>query len=242
MLMRVFIGYGYNERDKWVESYVVPLVVAFGCDVKHGKAVYGGALPDEVLKSIRSSDAMIGFTTRREPAGQNQAGQDQFSTHPWVIHELGAALNRDPRIPFVEVRESGVISPGGMIEAANQQRIEYQETDRALCLLQIAAALRRFREQTNVTLVRLRPASMVDQICSFLDDPSFVCRCKTLQRGVEFPAQEIPVIPIKGGLFVQLHGLEDGALVRITLSAGGRTWQSTYESVDTVDIELKNRE
>ena len=42
--MRIFVGYGYNERDKWVEDYVLPLLVAFGCEVVHGKAVYGGAL------------------------------------------------------------------------------------------------------------------------------------------------------------------------------------------------------
>jgi len=41
--MRIYIGYGYNERDKWIEDYVIPLVVAFGCEVAHGKAVYGGS-------------------------------------------------------------------------------------------------------------------------------------------------------------------------------------------------------
>lgn len=64
--MRVFVGYGYNQRDQWVDDYVLPLLVAFGCEVVHGKAVYGGALPDEVIMAIRTSDAAIGFTTRRE--------------------------------------------------------------------------------------------------------------------------------------------------------------------------------
>jgi hypothetical protein len=120
--MRVFIGYGYNDRDKWVETYVVPLVKAFGCEVAHGKTVFGGALADEVFKLIRSSDAMIGFTTRREPAEHNL-----FSTHPWVVQELTAAHAQDPPIPFVEVREEGVVSPGGAIETANAQRIDYRE-------------------------------------------------------------------------------------------------------------------
>jgi|HubBroStandDraft_1064217.scaffolds.fasta_scaffold00638_3 hypothetical protein len=25
--MRVFIGYGYNERDRWVEEYVIPKAI-----------------------------------------------------------------------------------------------------------------------------------------------------------------------------------------------------------------------
>ena len=71
-----------------------------------GRTVFGGALPNEVFKLIRSSDAMIGFTTRRDPVGQ-----DQFTTHPWVVQELTAAQTQDPPIPFVEVREQGVIFP-----------------------------------------------------------------------------------------------------------------------------------
>jgi len=78
--MRIFVGYGYNIRDKWVEDYVFPLLLAFGCEVVHGKAVYGGTLPDEVMKSIRTADAAIGFTTRREAI---TAGQ--FKTHDWVV-------------------------------------------------------------------------------------------------------------------------------------------------------------
>ena len=49
--MRVFIGYGYNDRDKWVEDHVFPLVTAFGCEVLHGKTVYGGEVSREVRRA-----------------------------------------------------------------------------------------------------------------------------------------------------------------------------------------------
>src|SRR5881394_3460130 len=111
--MRIFVGYGYNERDRWIEDYVLPLVVDFGCEVAHGKAVYGGALPDEVMKVIRTSDAVMGFTTRRESVAKGQ-----YRTHDWVVHELLAANSQDPRIPWVEVREDGVISPGGILDSS----------------------------------------------------------------------------------------------------------------------------
>jgi hypothetical protein len=87
--MRIFVGYGYNERDRWIEDYVVPLVVAFGCEVVHGKSVYGGALPDEVMKAIRTSDAVIGFTTLRESVAPGQ-----YRTHDWVAQELLTAHAR----------------------------------------------------------------------------------------------------------------------------------------------------
>ena len=237
--IRVFVGYGYNARDKWVETHVIPLVTAFGCAVAHGQAVYGGVLPNEILKLIRDSDAMIGFTTRREPV---PGRSDQFTTHPWVVQELTAAHAQIPAIPWVEVREEGVLSPGGVIEATNAQRIDYREVDRADCLIGIALALERFNREAGVTTVRLGPDSLIDQIHPFLDDPTFLCRCQILRGATELTTQQIPVLPIRGGLFVKLRGIREGDLVRLMISAGGHFWRSSYESVDTVDIHLKARD
>lgn len=232
--MRIFVGYGYNERDRWIEDYVLPLVVAFGCEVVHGKSVYGGALPDEVMRAIRTSDAVIGFTTRRESLAPGQ-----YRTHDWVVQELVTAHAQDPSIPWVEIREQGVISPGGILEYANAQRIDYREDDRPGCLVKIAQALRRFHDLTNVTMIRLGPISAVDQISSLLDDPSFVCTCQALRGTDRVAPRPTPVFPIKGGLFVQLRGIARGELVRITISGRGRSWRSDYESVDTVDVQVR---
>jgi hypothetical protein len=220
-------------------KYAIPLVSAFGCTPIHGKAVFGGALPSEIVKLIHSSDAMIGFTTRRDHAGHDSCNREQFTTHPWVVHELTVAVSQNPPIPFVEVRELGVISPGGIVEAANTQRIDYREEERADCLLGSANALEWFRSQTRVIAVRLGPDPVVDEIETLLEDPSFLCRCQILRGATELPPQPIPVLPIKGGLFVHLKGILEEDLVRITLSARGRTWRSSYESVDTVDIRLR---
>ena len=232
--MRVFVGYGYNDQDRWVEEYVFPLVEAFGSEVLHGRAVYGGALPEEVIRVIRTSDAMIGFTTRREAVGA-----DQFRTHDWVVQELVTANAQDPRIPWVEVRQEGVISPGGILDAVDAQRIDYQEAERATCLVKIAQALRRFSDSTRITKVRLGPGPVVEEISSLLDDATFSCTCQVLRGAAEFPAKPVPVFPITGGLFVQLRGVASGELVRIVVSAGGRRWRSSYESVDAVDLLMR---
>jgi len=232
--MRVFVGYGYNERDRWIEDCVVPLVVAFGCEVLHGRSVYGGALPDEVMKAIRASDAVIGFTTRREPIAPGL-----YRTHDWVTQELLTAHAQDPRIPWVEVREQGVISPGGILDAADTQRIDYREEDPAGCLVKIAHALRRFHDTANVTTIRLGPTLAVEQIAPLLDDASFACTCQTLRGALQLAPRRTPVFPIRGGLFVQLRGVARGELVRIAISVRGRTWRSDYESVDTVDVQVK---
>lgn len=200
----------------------------------HGKAVYGGALPEEVMKAIRTSDAVIGFTTRRESIAPGW-----YRTHDWVVQELSTAHAQDPRIPWVEVREEWVTSPGGILEAADAQRIDYRQEDRAWCLVQIAQALRRFQDVTKVTMIRLGPILAVDQISPLLDDPLFTCTFQSLRGAVQLSPRPVPVFPIKGGLFVQLRGVMQGELVRITVSARERTWRSDYESVDTVDVQVK---
>jgi hypothetical protein len=97
--MRLFIGYGYNPRDKWIEELVFPLADAMDCQVVHGKVTYGDSLAPEVRSLLLGCDAMIGFLTRREQVG------DVWSTHRWVIEELASAFGK---ISVVEVREEGV--------------------------------------------------------------------------------------------------------------------------------------
>jgi hypothetical protein len=238
--MRVFIGYGYNDRDKWIEQYVFPLAVAFGCEVVHGKVVYGGPLPGEIVKLIRTCDAMIGFTTRREEIAP---GSGQYRTHDWVVQELVTAnAQTDPEIPWVEVRQEGVVSPGGILEGANAQRIDYVEAELAACLVKVAQALGELRDRTSVTTVRLGPATMVEEISELLEDATFSCTCQILHGTNISKPMPIRVYPIRGALFVQLHSLERGAMVRLTITAGTRVWRSSYESVDTVDIQLKLKE
>jgi len=177
---------------------------------------------------------MIGLTTRREVVSANV-----YRTHDWVVQELLIAHAQDPRIPWVEIREEGVLSPGGILESADAQRIDYRQADLATCLVQTAQAVRRFHDLSNVTMIRLGPTSAVEQISLLLEDPSFLCTCHGLRGALQLPPRKTAVYPIKGGVFVQLRGVAQGELVRITISARGRTWRSDYESVDTVDVQVK---
>jgi hypothetical protein len=234
--MRLFIGYGYNAVDKWIEEYVFPLAAAFRCEVVHGKAVYGGVLPEEVVKTIRTSHAMIGFTTRRE---ETAAGSGIYTTHDWVVQELVTANAQG--LPWVEVRQEGVKSPGGILEAATSQRIDYKESDRAVCLVKVVEALRRLSDITCVALIRIGPEPVAEAITELLEKPGFLCEYQTLLGNIQSDWQRAPIVPIKGSIFAQLKGLAADELVRLNITAGGKCWRSNYESVDTVDIRLKEK-
>jgi len=88
-------------------------------------------------------------------------------------------------------------------------------------------------------MIRLGPVAAAEQIGPLLDDPSFICTCQTLRAAVQSGPRKSAVFPIKGSVFVQLRGVAQGDLVRITIFARGRTWRSDYESVDTVDVQVK---
>ena len=97
--MRIFVSYGFNERDQWIADLVFPIIEAFGDEVVTGSDMYGGEISEEVQDRIRSSNACIGFLTKRRDGAPGE-------THRWVVEELALALNSKPRL--VEVREIGV--------------------------------------------------------------------------------------------------------------------------------------
>src|SRR5262245_27372130 len=133
--MKIFIAFGFNERDRWVKNMVFPIIEAFGDQVITGDEMYGEEIPDEVHRKIVKSDALIGFLTRRldEPKG----------THHWVLQEL--SLAKMLRLRFVEVRETGVSDQPGF--TGMHQRITYDEARRDECLLALVTTLGRWHNE-----------------------------------------------------------------------------------------------
>lgn len=46
--MKIFVGFGYNDRDKWIRDLVFPIIRAFGHEVLTGEEAYGDILPEYV--------------------------------------------------------------------------------------------------------------------------------------------------------------------------------------------------
>jgi hypothetical protein len=127
--MRVFIGYGYNERDKWIERDVFPILEAMNLEIVNGKDMHGDVLQEEVKERIEYSDGLIGFSTLRQ--GQKKA---DFGSHIWVRDEMAHALALKKRV--VEIREKGVNIGEGLV--GNRQRIEFDPKDRLRCVAELA--------------------------------------------------------------------------------------------------------
>src|SRR5215217_1723608 len=106
--MRVFVGYGYNARDKWIEEHVFPVLECMGFTVVSGKDMHGEILQPEVEFRLDQSDAVVGFFTIRE--GQGDA---DFTSHIWVRDEMVHANAKGK--PIIPIKEVDVKVPDGLL-------------------------------------------------------------------------------------------------------------------------------
>jgi hypothetical protein len=225
--MRIFIGFGYHERDEWIEDLVFPLVRAFGFEPVSGREIYGQDLSQGVKDTIARADALIGFTTRRADQNGIHGG-----THRWVTDELATAVGQ---IPILEVREDG-ITQGGIV--GGRQYIPYVEAHRDKCLVEIAAALGIWKSTLPVR-VKLIPDELVEEIWPNVRKPGFTCTYTVLEGYQERSGLKAKLFPITGALFVELRDVGPQALVQIAIAFGGNTWTSSFESIGTASIRLE---
>lgn len=226
--MKIFVGYGFNERDQWIPRLVFPLIESFGSDAITGEDLQGEIITDSVKQKIRAADAFIGFATKRKQNGAS------WSTHRWVTDELAIALSRD--IPVLEVRERDVDEQGGI--AGDRQRIEYDESQRDRCLVELAKALGHWHRNRRVQL-QLLPQDIALKIMPLSRNGGLRCTYQILEGFEESEEVETKLLPIKGGLFVSTGDVSRGALVRIKVQFGTTIWLSNYESPEAVGIALR---
>jgi hypothetical protein len=228
--VKIFVAYGYNDRDKWIREMVFLLIEAFGSEVETGEETYESSIPESVKSKIRRSDALMAFTTRRTTQ-DNQVWQ----THRWVVEELAAAAALGKKT--VEVRETGVEQQGGLTQA--NQRIEYDEAARDKCLVEIVKALGVWHS-TDYVQVQLLPEGVANNdLRPLLEQQGLICQYVVKVGNYEDSPVDAEIKGIKGGLFINVQKPERDALVKINLRFGNRVWRSDYESLDSYGIHLR---
>jgi hypothetical protein len=227
--MRIFIGYGYNERDQWIETDVFPILEAMNLEIVHGKDMHGDVLQDGVKERIENSDGLIGFSTLRE--GQKKA---DFASHIWVRDEMSHALALKKRV--VEVREKGVNIGEGLV--GDRQRVELDPKNRLRCIAELVKvvngwSMRRLLLVPKDTDVgrRIHRAIVKDELLI-----SYRCRTgNTISRPKEGRIEKI-----NSGLYLNAIGLPDNSLVEIQGStrAEGVLFNTGWAAADLVRIEF----
>lgn len=227
--MKLFVGYGYNDRDQWIEEWVFPLIRSFDFEIESGKGLEGQDLRDEVRSRIEKSRAVIGFTTRRV-----QQVDNNWSTHRWVIDELTHA--RAHKVRHMEVRESGVDPQEGM--RGGLGRLDFDFERKEALLVKLAAVLQRWRRELQSVRVWLLPASIRPMIMRKYREPGFKCVYRTMIEAEESEPIEVQPVPYKGGVFIRLRDVPLNAAVQVEISHDGKTFSSDFEPIDAPTLTL----
>ena len=227
--MKVFVGFGYNDRDKWIEAQVFPVLEGMGFTVVDGKDMHGIVLQPEVQSRIEQSDAAVGFFTVRE--GQGAA---DFNSHLWVRDELVHANAKGK--PIVPIKEEGVRVPDGLL--GNRQYISLRQDDRLACVVELVRALGR----RNMRRIRLEPDG--DQLRRDLNQwrrrQEFAIRYRTQDAdGLESNYRSGRLELVDQGFYLNVADVPKRAYVEVEGLLNGQTkFSSGWVSADAVLVKI----
>jgi|SRR5580692_7492854 hypothetical protein len=227
--MRIFVGFGYNDRDRWIEDQVFPILRGMGFNVVDGKDMHGQILQPVVQSRIEQSDAAIGFFTLRE--GQGDA---EFNSHMWVKDEMVHANAKGK--PIIPVREDGTNVPDGLL--GNRQYIQLRQNDRLACVVELVGALGR----RNIRRLKLDPEG--DELRRSLQQwrrtTGFIVQYRTQdEEGVESGYQQGRLELVDQGFYLNVSDVPKRAYVEVEGFLNGTPqFSSGWVSADAVQVKV----
>lgn len=171
--MKIFVSYSFRDENAWVERYVTPLIRCFGHEPVTGRILDAGAIPDEVMRKIKTCRRVLCFVTRATP-NYGPGGGEPISYRPpdWVRDERMMA--RGANLSAIEFRESGVEYSGA---AGFESYHPFERTDLPGLLLQVAELLKDWA----VGPLQLRlsvPDALRDEIARAVDAGTLTAQCR----------------------------------------------------------------
>jgi hypothetical protein len=228
--MRVFVGFGYNERDSWIETQVFPILQNMGFVVVDGKNLHGEILQDGVKSLIKQSDAVVGFLTIRDSTSTGD-----FNSHLWVQNELVYAVGLEKSI--IPIREENVRVPDAIL--GNIQHIVLRQNDRLACVSELVRALGR----KNIRRLKLEPEDddLRRDLLRWRVDQNFVIRYRTQDSitGIESGPQTGRLEVVNSGFYLNVSDVPRKDYVEIEGVLNGQArFNSGWASADAVTVKI----
>jgi hypothetical protein len=227
--MKVFVGFGYNDRDQWIEEQIFPILKGMGFSVVDGKGMHGTTLQPGVKSRIEQSDAVVGFFTIRE--GQGDA---DFTSHIWVRDELVHAEAKGK--PILLVKEEGVKLPAGLL--GNLQYISLGQSDRLACVVELVEALGR----RNIRRLKLDPGSddLRKKILLWRKSKEFIIQYRTQDAtGLESEYRQGRLEMVDQGFYLNVSDVPEQAYVEVEgILDSSIEFSSGWVSADAVQVEI----
>jgi hypothetical protein len=232
--MKVFVGFGYNEKDKWINDLIIPFIKELGCEVVTGEEMQGEELTAGVINRINDCDACIGFLTKRGKPDQDGV----YSTHWWVISELTTALVKEKAI--FEIREKGIDPQKGI--AGNRQRYEFEDKDKALLMLEITKFIMKEKSKLTYKTFMLLPTNFAEEIRPHIKSRDTRCTYSFLYQAKIYEPEETKLVRLgQGGFGIIITKIpsEEAQIEIIVEGPGGISWNSGFVSVGLMNIQLQ---
>lgn len=225
--MKVFLGFGYNDNDKWIKDLIIPFLNALNCEVETGEEMQGEILSEGVIARIKDCDACIGMMTKRD-----KMKNGHYTTHWWVISELTNAVSF--KIPIFPIKEKGVDPQPG--ELGDRQYYEYE--DKALLLLEIAKFISKEKSKLTYKTFMLLPPAFGEAIRPVAKIAK--CTYRFLYKAKEYEPEETNLVRLQGGYGIIIKKIpNEEALIEITIHGiGNETWSSGYVPVGLINVNL----
>lgn len=230
--MKVFVGFGYNDADKWIKETIIPFIEELGCEVSSGEDILGERLSTGVETKIEDCDACIGFLTKR---GEKD-GNGNYATHRWVIEELTLALGKKKAV--FEIREKGVDPQAGIL--GDRQRLDFE--DRTKVMLEIAKFISNEKSKLTHKAFILLPSDFTDEIKPHLKSRDTRCLYRFLYKGKIYEQEETKLEKLgqkELGIIVRKIPSEE-AQIEITIEGpNGISWSSNFFSLGLMNVNLQ---
>lgn len=227
--MKVFVGFGYNADDKWITELIIPFIETLGCEVVTGEEMQGEKLSDGVIERIKSSDACIGFLTKRG----NPTPEGTYSTHWWVLQELSIANTLGK--PNFELREKGVEPQKGI--GGDRQRYEF--TDKTQLLVEVTKFVMKEKSKLTYKVFMLLPPEFSSEIRPHYRYAK--CKYRFQYRGKYYDPEEVPIERMQGGYGIIITRIpSEEAQIDISVEGpSGISWNSGFVSVGLMNVHLQ---
>jgi hypothetical protein len=229
--MNIFVGFGYNENDKWITELVFPLIECLDGNVITGEDLHGDIISQACIERIKNADGVLAFLTKRE-----QMASGKYITHRWVTDELSAAVSNN--IPAIEIRDKDVEISGGIYN--DRQRITFDIDKKELLLVELVKALSAWRRKFVPKRLFLLPETIVKDVRPFIRNGGVKCQYQFREGNKESPLYETKPFPFGQGLCVDVYNVPaDDALIQVSLSGPNLIWSSSFVSVQLLSINLE---
>jgi len=226
---KVFIGFAFRDEDRDLASDIESLLASRNIRMTTGEHLGGDQLTDAVRARIDEADALIGLLTRRE-----QLASGGWTTHQWVLDELGYARSRD-------MHAIAIVEDGVKLEGAYAQH-EYIPFDRAQPLsafLKLAETIHTWEDKIGQTLViQIQPNEAAE--FAALDSDVVKCQYRFFRNGEYTDWRTARVVEAPGGTLIYVKGMKPGHSVQVTLNGQQAVWRSIV-APQWVQVHLKQQ-